>query len=187
MVLAAPLALLLGAAPVRASPLVVATRAAAARYGDPLVAGAAGYRPAAVSNHIEHWLNPALTHGGPVLDPQRPQGLVYLETGHGLRLVAALFVLDHAGQALPRVAGATWHHHTWCQGAGGIGFPLPGRPCPPGTSLTVGPDMLHVWMAGVPIAPFSTDMTPRVVCLLAGAGAGAGAAGTGVTLSRTGF
>ena len=170
------MALLLGAPPAQASPLVVATRVAVARYRDPLVAGAAGYRVTSVSNKVEHWLNPALTHGGPVLDPQRPQGLVYLETGQGLRLVAALFVLDHAGQADPPVAGATWHHHTWCQGPGGIGFPLAGHPCPPGTSFTVGPDMLHVWMAAVPIAPFTTDMTPRVVCLLAG-----------VSPSRTGF
>ena len=180
VVLLAPLALLLGASPAQASPLVAATRAAVARYADPLVAEAAGYRPASVSNRIEHWLDPALTHDGPVLDPQRPQGLVYLETSQGLRLVAALFVLDQADQALPHVAGATWHHHTWCQGTGGIGFPLPGRPCPAGTSLTVGPDMLHVWMAEVPIAPFTTDMTPRVVCLLAGTG-------TAVSPSRPGF
>jgi hypothetical protein len=163
-----PLVLLFGiAAPRGASPLIAATRAAVAPFADPAVATAAGYRVASAGNGIEHWLDPAWAQG-PILDPQRPQGLVYLETGHGLRLVAALFVLDHAGQADPQVSGATWHHHTWCQGPAGIGFPLPGGPCPPGTSLQVGPDMLHVWLADVPISPFTTDMTPRVVCLLAG-------------------
>ncbi|MDQ6616378.1 MAG: hypothetical protein M3083_16970 [Actinomycetota bacterium] len=157
-----------GALPAGTGPLVSSTRQAVAQYADPVVAGAAGYQPASVSNRVEHWLNPALSRHGPVLNPRRPQGLVYVETGHGLLLVAALFVLDHPGQRPPRVPGAAWHHHRWCQGDGGIGFPLPGAPCPPGTSLRVGPDMLHVWMANVRIDPFASDMTPRLACLLSG-------------------
>jgi hypothetical protein len=174
MVPLVPLVALHGPSPAGASPLVVATRLAVARFANPAVAQEAGYQAASVTNGVEHWLNPGLAHHGPVLDPERPQGLVYVETGHGLRLAAALFVLDHAGQLPPAVAGATWHQHSWCQGVGGIGFPLPGGPCPPGTAVQVGPDMLHVWLANVPVEPFTTDMTPRLVCLLAGGSASPG-------------
>jgi hypothetical protein len=150
-----------------AAQLIAATRRAVVPFQDPKVAERAGYVPASVSGPIEHWVDQRLVTDGVRLDPQHPAGLVYVDTGHGLRLVAAMFILDRVGQAEPAVPGATWHHHTWCQGTGGIGIPLPGGPCPPGTSLQVGPEMLHVWLADVALDPFAADMTPAVVCRLA--------------------
>lgn len=149
------------------SPLVITTRAdTMTRFAQVTAAEAAGYALASVTSPIEHWLNRAYFNDGDILDPARPEGLVYLETGHGLRLVAAMFVMDRAGQTPPVVRGATWHHHVWCQGTGGIGIPLPGKACPPGTSLQTGPEMLHVWMPGIDIPAFATSMAPSVVCHL---------------------
>ena len=149
------------------SPLVVTTRADSMnRFADVTAAEAAGYVVSSVTTPIEHWLNPRYFDDGHILDPERPEGLVYLETGHGLRLVAAMFVMDRTGERPPVVRGATWHDHTWCQGPGGIGIPLPGKPCPPGTSSQRGPEMLHVWMPGVSVPVFATSMAPSVICHL---------------------
>jgi hypothetical protein len=150
-----------------AAALIAATRRAAAGFDDAGAALRAGYVPSSVSGPVEHWLNEGLLRHGATLDPKHPEGLVYIDTGHGLRLVAAMFMLHHVGQPVPVVPGAIWHHHNWCQGVGGIGIPLPGGPCPPGTTTHVGPEMLHVWMADVAIPVFATNMMPAVVCRLA--------------------
>lgn len=150
-----------------ASLLIAATRHAVASFDDSGAALRAGYVPASVSGPVEHWVNESLLHHGATLDPRHPEALVYVDTGQGLRLVAAMFMLHAVGQPVPVVPGATWHHHNWCQGVGGIGIPLPGGPCPPGTTTHVGPEMLHVWMADVAIPVFATDMAPAVVCRLA--------------------
>jgi hypothetical protein len=151
-----------------AARLVATTRAAVVRFDDPAAAGAAGYQVASVSGPVQHWLNPAYLGDGAPLDPRRPAGLVYLQTGTGLRLMAAMFVLARPGEPDPATPGARWHHHTWCQGAGGVGVPLPGQPCPGGTSPQATPDMLHVWLPWVGVPAFATSMTPNAACRLAG-------------------
>lgn len=149
-----------------AAALVSSTRASVTRFEALSAAEAAGYELASVTGPVQHWLNPAYLADGHPADPWRPAGLVYADTGHGLRLAAAMFVLSAPGVPDPPIPGAVWHHHTWCQGAGGIGVPLPGGPCPPGTQVQTTPDMLHVWFPWVGIPVFATTMTPTEVCHL---------------------
>ena len=106
-----------------------------------------GYEPQSITGDVEHWVNAGYFRDGRVLDPNRPESLMFVRTRAGLRLVASVFVFEHPGEA-PVVADAAWHHHSSCLGPGGLGEPLPGGPCPPGTVLEDTPPMLHVWVDG---------------------------------------
>lgn len=153
------------ARPSRASAFVAATRTAAARWADLRAAVAAGYVLDDRTVGVEHWINPAYLGDGHLLDPHRPEGLMYVADGTRRRLAAVFYMLDRPGQPDPTLGAPGWHHHTRCFGeAGGIGVPVPGGACPPGTSLTSTADMLHVWMPGYGRSVFSADMTPRFVC-----------------------
>lgn len=117
-------------------------------YSDADVARRAGYEPQSTTRTVEHWVNPSYFRDGRELDRNRPESLMYVRTADSLRLVAEVFVLDHVGETTPLADGATWHHHSACLGPGGLGVPLPGGPCPPGTALQNTPEMLHVWIDG---------------------------------------
>src|SRR5439155_21756353 len=74
-----------------AARLLADTKASLARYQDPAAAVAAGYKPGPVSDAdpLLHFQNQA--NIGAVLDPDRPQALVYARTPVGLKLVGAMY------------------------------------------------------------------------------------------------
>jgi len=78
-----------------AAQFAVTSRNDIARYQDVNVAVAAGYRPGAGEATQVHYENKAYEMGSkrPVMDPNRPQGLVYAKTPHGPILLGAMFVL----------------------------------------------------------------------------------------------
>jgi len=81
-----------------AARLLADTRASIARYQDPQAAIAAGYKPGPASDieTLKHFENQA--NAGVILDPMRPQALVYARTAHGLKLIGAMFQMPRAGQ-----------------------------------------------------------------------------------------
>jgi hypothetical protein len=124
-----------------ADDLRAAVAATVAPYADVDVAVAAGYRVVpATANTIAHYVDPAATRDGRVLDPSRPEGLVYYAAGEGDPVLLGAFFIAPPGEPVPDDAGGVvvWHSHDpACTGF----FATPDQPC------TDTRRMLHVWTA----------------------------------------
>jgi hypothetical protein len=157
----------------RADRLFGETSAAIAPYRDWRVAWAAGYRPTGPDGGAVHWLNPAYARG-PILDPRRPQGLVYVRTRSGWVLTGAMFQMPRLGQFGPDPGGplTAWHEHqNICVSPVGPAFGLatPFASCPLGAVAVSVPAMLHVWIVDNPAGgPFAIDLDPRTIRALQG-------------------
>ncbi len=126
-----------------AGKLAADTKAEAAKYQDSSVAEAAGYRAISPDwRPITHYLNPAYQRDGEILDPTRPEALVYANTSEGAILLGAMYLMPEPGATGPRIGGCLtrWHAHS-----------LQGWETP---------EMMHVWTAEVPGGPFS-ELKPR--------------------------
>ena len=109
-----------------------------------------------------HFGNPAFTRDGVTLDPQRPEGLVYMKVESGeIVLLGALFKAAK-GQG-PRPGGplTEWHSHECVTGNGNAMRSVDGA-CPPGTTLVPrAGEMLHVWTFDNPDGAFAHGLTRR--------------------------
>ena len=159
-----------------AARLYAETKAAILPYQDTRKAVADGYRPGGPSNMPStHWMNQAYVDAGYVMDPRRPQGLVYANSKHGPVLIGAMFQMKHLGQFGPDPGGplTAWHQHeNICFTPFGFEFSLmtPFATCPLGAiDLSVAP-MLHVWIVDNPKGgPFAVDIDEGVVKSIDGA------------------
>ena len=145
------------------------TRSAILPYEDWHEAWAAGYRPGGNLGGSTHWMNQRNVDAGYVMDPHRPQGLVYANTKHGPVLIGAMFQMKHIGQFGPDPGGplTAWHQHeNICVSPIFLEFSLmtPFATCPLGAiDISVSP-MLHVWIVDNPKGgPFAVDIDPEVV------------------------
>jgi len=138
-----------------------ATVAALARYADPAVAAADGYDVTGIAGLDFHASNPTFEADGIVLDPTRPETLVYAQGPAGPILLGAMFQMPGFGQAGPTVGGplTVWHgHEQICfslvpPGLTGIVSPLGG--CPVGSlAIPRTVEMMHVWTAPGAPRPF---------------------------------
>ena len=153
---------------IAAARLLADTRASIARYQDPAAAIAAGYKPGAASDvdPLVHFQNSA--NASALLDPNRPQALVYARTPHGLRLVGAMFQMPKAGQWGPDPGGSLtqWHQHEGiCFSPFGFefSFATPFWTCPVGSTNITTPPMLHVWIIdNGKNGPFSAELDKTV-------------------------
>jgi hypothetical protein len=153
---------------VAAAQLLADTRASIARYQDPAVAIAAGFKPGPVSSAepLRHFENKA--NANAILDPKRPQALVYAQTPHGLELVGAMYQMKRAGQWGPDPGGplTQWHQHEGiCFSPFGIefSFETPFWTCPVGSTSITTPPMLHVWIIdNGKNGPFAADLDKTV-------------------------
>lgn len=151
-----------------AAQLLAATMASIARYQDPATAIAAGYKPGPVSSAdpLRHFENPA--NRSAILDPNRPQALVYARTPHGLQLIGAMYQMPHVGQWGPDPGGplTQWHQHEGiCFSPFGIefSFETPFWTCPVGSTSITTPPMLHVWIIdNGKNGPFAADLDKTV-------------------------
>ena len=144
------------------------TVAAIAPYRDWHAAWAAGYRPGPQNTPSTHWMNQRYVDAGFVMDPRRPQGLVYANTKHGPVLIGAMFQMQHIGQFGPDPGGplTAWHQHqNICFTPFGVEFSLmtPTATCPLGSIDISVPPMLHVWIVDNPGGPFAVDIDSKVV------------------------
>jgi hypothetical protein len=152
-----------------AARLYAETKAAILPYEDWHRAWAAGYRPGGPANMPStHWINDAYVKAGYVMDPRRPQGLVYANTRHGPVLLGAMFQMPHLNQFGPDPGGplTAWHQHeNICFTPLGFEFSLmsPFAVCPLGAIDISAPPMLHVWIVDNPGGPFAVDIDPSVV------------------------
>jgi len=148
--------------------LLTETRRSIARYQDPAAAQAAGFKagPASEADPLLHFTNEANTAA--ILDPRRPQALVYAPTKHGLVLIGAMFQMPRIGQWGPHPGGplTQWHQHEGiCFSPFGFAFSFetPFWTCPLGSIGITTPPMLHVWIIDNPQGgPFAADLDPGV-------------------------
>jgi hypothetical protein len=96
-----------------------------------------------------------------VLDPIRPEGLLYVHTDRGPVLIAAVYLMNRAGEPGAAVGGclAQWHVHTnLCSRDPDKGLITGGRPrggrCPRGQVPWAAPPMMHTWVIKIPGGPF---------------------------------
>ena len=156
-----------------ASALYDETVAAIEPYKDSRNAWAAGYRPnGSTTMPSTHWINNTYSHGGYVLDPQHPQGLVYANSHHGPVLLGAMFQMKSIGVFGPDPGGplTAWHQHqNICITPFGLEFSLmtPFSTCPLGAIDFSAPAMLHVWIVANPQGGrFAVDIDPKVVAAI---------------------
>jgi hypothetical protein len=134
------------------------TATAIARYADPAVAAADGYAVDGIAGLDFHASNEAYDRDDRILDPERPETLVYASGPAGPVLLGAMFQMPGFGEVGPAIGGplTVWHgHEQICfslvpPAMTGIVSPLGG--CPVG-SFTIPRtiEMMHVWT--VPGAP----------------------------------
>jgi hypothetical protein len=149
------------------------TMAAIQPYEDWHKAWAAGYRPGgSTSLPSTHWMNQRYVDAGYVMDPNRPQGLVYANTHHGPVLLGAMFQMKGINQFGPDPGGplTAWHQHeNICITPFGFEFSFmtPFSSCALGAiDISVSP-MLHVWIVDNPKGgQFAVDIDPSVVAAL---------------------
>ncbi|HZD71115.1 MAG TPA: hypothetical protein VFA45_20125 [Actinomycetes bacterium] len=150
-----------------AAKLVADSKRGTARFADLNHALAAGYTPHHHGREaIKHYFNPSYVTDGRVLDPTRPEGLMYAFTDHGPVLVAAVYMMNRPGDAGAAIGGCLtqWHtHDNLCStnpAKGTItGLHTPGGPCPHGQVPWPAPPMLHTWLIDVPGGPFAPHFT----------------------------
>lgn len=114
-----------------------------------------------------HYLNRDYLFDEAVLDPDRPEFLMYEPTPKGKLLVGFMFFARTVDEHGPPLGGslAPWHYHPWgprgyCAEGGLIPFSRPdgmGR-CPEGVRVMRSAEMLHVWFIDHPLGPYADAM-----------------------------
>ena len=137
----------------RAEALWKASVAGAERWRDPAAAAAAGFRfkdEAGRGRPVRflHVPNPAWRADGRVLDPARPETLVYWNGPDRLTLVGVMYTAAR-GTHGPTVGGpiTRWHTHESCRDPATrakLGRPVDGA-CPTGQVHRRSGEMMHVW------------------------------------------
>jgi hypothetical protein len=149
----------------RAEKLIRDTIADLRRYEFPRAAYAAGYR--AIGDHVtvEHYVNWSYVNDGHILDPLRPESIVYRNVGGVQHAVAAMYQLPFGRTFadVPDVGGplTQWHAHAnLCLTNNPeqkvlSSFTTISGSCPRGTSKASNTPMLHVWVVPTPCGPFA--------------------------------
>ena len=114
-------------------------------------------------NGLAHYLHAGYTRDGRILDPNRPESLIYLRLTDGSwKLVGVMYRMPSPDQPGPRVGGAltAWHaHDNLCTANGRVVATTTNGRCARGT-VSKTPEMLHVWLVDNPNGVFSDDMEP---------------------------
>jgi hypothetical protein len=151
----------------RAETLLTTTIGALPRWSSPDRAYAAGYRSIGdTESVVEHYVNWSYVDDGHILDPQRPESIVYRRRDGKQVAVAAMYSLPLGSTFadVPDVGGALtqWHvHRNLCLTDDPehkiiLRFTAADGSCPPGTSKASNTPMLHVWTVPNPCGPFAS-------------------------------
>jgi hypothetical protein len=136
------------------------------RFTYPAAAVAAGYR--SIGDALtgdEHYIKWSDVNDGHILDPTRPESLVYENRTGTQQIAAAMYMLPFGSRFTdtPDVGGALtqWHvHQDLCLTDDPnqktlAGFVSVNGQCAPGTSKAGGMPMLHVWVVPNACGPFA--------------------------------
>jgi uncharacterized membrane protein len=114
-----------------------------------------------------HYPNREFLFDDRILDPDRPEYLMYRETPRGKLLMGYMFFTRTLDERGPDLGGplAMWHAHPWgpdgrCleNGIFPVSMPDENGECPGGTLAMRSPEMLHVWFVDHPLGPFAAAM-----------------------------
>ena len=147
----------------RAENLIASTLGHLPQFADPADAEAAGFKSIQDGGTgYEHYINSEYRSDGKVLDPDRPESLVYQVRGGEKELVAAMYMAE-PGTTLdttPDIGGALtqWHiHDNLCFTPGGqvAGITDAEGNCAPSLVKFEPVPMIHVWIVPHPCGPFA--------------------------------
>lgn len=101
-----------------------------------------------------------------VLDPDRPEFLMYYGTPQGKQLTGFMFYVANHLDRGPQLGGneTIWHYHVWnsplcaIRGLVSVGLPNTRGQCDKGIPIHRSPEMMHVWLVDHPEGVFTTSM-----------------------------
>jgi hypothetical protein len=141
-----------------AQDLYQATLATAQRYEDPEAARVDGYHVDGMYGLDFHAENAEYKTDGRVLDPARPENLIYAVSDRGPVLIGVMYEIEEIGEPGPAVGGplTVWHAHDHVcfslipPALSGLTSPF--GTCPVGSiTMPITNEMIHVWtLPGVP-------------------------------------
>lgn len=113
-----------------------------------------------------HYANETFITDDRLLDPNRPEVLLYYDTPKGMRLAGFMYLTRSLDERGLQIGGplTVWHYHHWLlppcmlQGLLVIGGPGPDGRCTRGFPNNRSPEMLHVWLLDHPEGSFATGM-----------------------------
>ena len=113
-----------------------------------------------------HYQNDAFVLDDHVLDPDRPEYLMYYDTPTGKQLVGFMFLMRDEGDRGPQVGGplTIWHYHVWSRkrcvvgGVTAVAIVKRDEDCPEGVGSHRSTEMIHVWLIDRREGPFATSM-----------------------------
>jgi hypothetical protein len=102
-----------------------------------------------------------------VLDPERPEFLLYYDTANGKKLAGVMYLVSSPDERGPQIGGplTVWHYHAWqrpkclLNRMVVVTEPSDDGSCLVGESSFRSPEMIHVWFLDHPYGPFSTKMS----------------------------
>lgn len=114
----------------------------------------------------EHYANWEFVSDGRLLDPDRPEFLMYYGTPQGKKLAGFMFLSDTPEGHGPQIGGplTVWHWHKWTwkgcfrEGLLAIGRANKNGRCEVGRPTHRSPEMLHLWLIDHRDGPFATNM-----------------------------
>ena len=119
-------------------------------------------------NDEMHYVNEEYLFDDVILDPERPEYLMYYTSKNSWEknLAGYMYFVREPLERGPQVGGAAtmWHYHVFASGRCFlerlhlIGHPEEDGTCRRGVLSLRSPEMLHVWLLDHPRGPFSTDM-----------------------------
>lgn len=114
---------------------------------------------------IAHYVNRRFLTDGRILDPARPEFLMYYPVRDGWVLAGVMFLMPNEFYRGPQIGGpwTLWHYHVYnapiCFRDGlDLGAADADWSCPEGRASYRSPEMLHVWFIDHPGGRFGTDM-----------------------------
>lgn len=113
-----------------------------------------------------HYANLDYVRDDALLDPERPEFLMYYDTPMGKQLVGFMFLMNHPTESGPQIGGpeTLWHFHIWpepfCLADSLLIVGRPNREgvCERGFARHRSPEMIHVWLIDHPDGTFATRM-----------------------------
>ena len=112
-----------------------------------------------------HFVNEAFIMDDRILDPERPEYLMFYPTPKGRQLAGFMFVVRSPREEGPQIGGALtkWHYHVWstpwCLKSERMIVGLPNEDgCSIGEPGHRSTEMIHVWLVDHPRGRFSRQM-----------------------------